>query len=348
MSKCDYVQQVLERRIRHGDYLIHDLPGERELARDMGVSRMTARKAVLRLVQDGMLQRLHTGRLRVRAGAAAAPTRIAFLVPTVLSADVERWRLALHALAGEFHAVIRTVLFLHWDDPLVSEALNTFDAVVLYPSCEAIPPHAAARLQSSASRILVLDQDLTDLGLPSICPFPPAFIARLLDQLLPWSDRGVDCFNIQTIDPVIEVRIRQWNLWRAAHRLPGQLLGQPIRAYGVPLEQAYAEMLRAIDDGQLSARALLCTTAPAALAGVRALHDRGRRVGRDIGVCVINDEGFSRYLTPSLTSLRMPDPAPYLRLCLEWLTDPKRPWTGSLLVQPLEPTIFAGESTGRA
>src|SRR5437763_559811 len=49
-SKTQQRQSIHERRIRHGDYLLTTLPAERELCEDTGASRMTARKAIERLM----------------------------------------------------------------------------------------------------------------------------------------------------------------------------------------------------------------------------------------------------------------------------------------------------------
>ena len=51
------VMAVIERRIAAGDYMLKDLPGERRLADEVGVSYMTARKAVQALLEKKVLTR---------------------------------------------------------------------------------------------------------------------------------------------------------------------------------------------------------------------------------------------------------------------------------------------------
>ena len=51
------ISDIIERRIRHGDYAIAGLPAERELADDVGASRVTVRKALTVLEQKGLLHR---------------------------------------------------------------------------------------------------------------------------------------------------------------------------------------------------------------------------------------------------------------------------------------------------
>lgn len=343
--KAVQIQRILERRIRHGDYHGRDLPTERELAEEAGVSRMTARKAVQRLIDQGLLLRQPNGRV-VANRSEPQQLRVVFLVPSLSSQDVEAWRLGLEKAAGQIGASVRTTLYLHWDDPVILDALDSFDGVFIHPSCEPIPPRIMVRLREAGRAVAVLGRDLSAAGIPSIDLFPPVFIQRLLDHLAGLGHRSIDCFNIQTIDPVIEHRIEQWNLWRAVHRMGGRLLGEPIKPYDVPLAQAYEQAGRLLDEKQLSATAVLCTTAPAAIGAVRAMRDRGIVVGCDLSVCVVNDEGLGRYMSPSLTSVEMPDPMSYLSVCMEWMQRRGEGWIGPLLMQPTQPPLFIGESTG--
>lgn len=59
------VIEVIEQRIARGDYLLKNIPGERKLAQEVGVSYMTARKAVLHLIERQVLTRRPNGTLDV-------------------------------------------------------------------------------------------------------------------------------------------------------------------------------------------------------------------------------------------------------------------------------------------
>lgn len=348
MSKAQQIQRMLERRILYGDYLLQELPAERELAKEVGVSRMTARKAVQSLVQRGVLHRQPNGRLTVTRNGQATELRLAFMVPSLSSMNVERWRLALEKTAARFGGTIRTILYVHWEDPVLLDALDGFDGVFISPSSERIPDRVIDRLRAAGRSIVIVGQDMTSLGLPCVESFPPVFVQRLLDKLAELGHRRIDCFNTQTVDPAISGRIEQWNLWRAVHRMSGELLGHPIQPYEQPLEAAYEQMGQLLDENRITSTALLCTTAPAAIGAMRAMRDRGIHVGRDISVCVVNDEGIARYLSPSLTALETPDLEPYLAVCMDWLRNPRQSWVGPLLLQPVSIPLFVGESTGPA
>ncbi|MFA9478120.1 GntR family transcriptional regulator [Phycisphaerales bacterium AB-hyl4] len=348
MSKAKQIERILERRIRHGDYLLKELPAERELAEEIGVSRMTARKAVQFLVKKGLLQRQPNGRLVVSREAETRLLHVAFLVPSLVSSDVEQWRLALDRLAEKFNMVTRTILYVHWDDPVLLDAAEGLDGMFLIPNCEPMPDRIMERLRTAGRSLVILGQDMSTLGLPSINLFPAVVVQQLLDHLAELGHRHIDCFNVQTVDPVVRARIDQWNLWRASHRMAGRVLGEPIEPYEQPLMSAYKQMGKILDEGKLQGTGLLCLTAPAAIGAARAMADRNIQVGKDISVCVINDEGLARFMTPSLTSIETPDPTPYLSVCLDWLSGSNDQWVGSLLLEPSRLPLFVGSSTGPA
>jgi LacI family transcriptional regulator len=230
MGKIKRLQAILEHRIRHGDYLLTGLPTERKLSEEIGASRMTTRKAVERLVEKGLLERKPNGRLTVRKDMAAdSVVTFAFLVPSTSSGNVERWRLAIETAAGDTGSRVRTILYVHWDDPVLMDAIENFDNVFLFPSGEEVPDHLITRLRRAGRSLAVLEQDVTAHGITSVCLFPAFFTQRLLDVLGELGHRSVDCFNVQTLDPVITSRIEQWNLWRATHCISGQMHGEPVR-----------------------------------------------------------------------------------------------------------------------
>jgi DNA-binding GntR family transcriptional regulator len=59
------VMEAIERRIAAGEFMLKGLPGERKLAEELGVSYMTARKAVLTLIDKQVLARKPNGSLIV-------------------------------------------------------------------------------------------------------------------------------------------------------------------------------------------------------------------------------------------------------------------------------------------
>ena len=350
-QKCPEVAQAIRERIRRGDYPQGVLPGERVLATQSGVSHMTARKAVRLLIEQGLLQRKPNGRLTVksRMRGRAGGLQIAFLAPAHVSSNTERFRVALERMAESFRARVRPVDFVHWDDPVIPETLRSFDGIFLVPYGDALPARLQPHFRMDGHRPVVsFELDLTAWGIPSLDLFPATAIHRLLNHLVELGHRQVDCLATQPENRMTRERIAQWELWRSLHGIEGRLLHQPVKPYESALEQAYQVMTRECERRTFRATALLGASGAEALGAMRAFHERGLRIGRDVSVCAVNDEGLARYVWPSLTSLELPDPSPYLRICLEWMARGGRDWPGPLLMQVPEVPLFKGESTGPA
>ena len=117
---------VLESRVKRGDYALRKLPSENELAEETGVSRMTARKALMHLIDQGVLVRHPHGRLEIANGPARKTTahQIAFLMPPVISEDVQAWQWAVEKAAGEMGGILRPLVFTDWNDVLIPDVLK--------------------------------------------------------------------------------------------------------------------------------------------------------------------------------------------------------------------------------
>lgn len=349
MAKSTQIIELLEKRIRHGDYLIREIPAERELASELGVNGLTVRKAYLKLVEKGLLIRKPNGRLEVNR-SKNVPSRqmqVAFVIPT-FSQHINRWRIAIQKAVGKFNGIVRPIYFLHWDDPVIVNDLASFDGVFLLPNFEPIPERLIEQFRAQNPPVVVLDYDLTEKGIPSLDMLPSVFVQNLLDHLSALGHNRIDCLNIQPHDEVIDNRISQWNIWRAAHNVNGILIDKPIEPpYDIPAaEKAYQEAKTLIKDLR-ETTAILCTTAITAIGVYRACYEEGIKIGKDLSICAIDGEGLCPYLTPSLTSLENSDPNPYLLVCLEWMERGGQNWIGPLRLNPSKPNLFIGESTGR-
>ncbi len=344
MAKYTAIADLLKKRIIHGDYAMKDIPPERELALEVDASRKTARRAVQHLIDNGLLVRQSNGRLAVNRATGGrdrtAPFQLAYLAPTTQSAEIQRTRIALDQVAEEMGARVRPILYLHWDDAQILDVFDGFDAVFLYPRPEPMPQWLIDRLRDGATPAVVFGVDMSHLGVRCVRLFPPVFVQKLLDHLKAKGHRSVDCLNTE-FSPLntMEQRIEQWQLWRMAHGIQGQLIHDP---NGSPMN-SYRTMMRLLKEGRFTATGLFCTTMAAAVGAMRAFHDCNYKVGRDVAICTVNSEGMAEYLVPSVTCLEMQDLRPYIRVVMEWMIHGD--WVGSLLVQPQEVDLFIGEST---
>lgn len=340
--------ELIRKRIELGDHAAGALPGERQLATELGLSRPTVRKAIQQLADEGLLSRGPTGRLLAGAPTPTEGRRrlIAFLHPGRIGSENALWRDGVYDAAEAQDAVVRTLSYAHYGDPVVSTALEGFDGVFLLPLAEeTIPDPLLKRLLNADVRVVVLDQDESAQGLRSVIVFPFEAGEKLLNHLHALGHRRIDCISIHPTNPVIEARLNGWRRFLARKELTGELIGKP--GTGDPLQAAYRAMAAHLKRSERPATAVFGTTAHAAIGAMRALHERGLHIGRDVSICAINDEGFGPYLVPSLTSLQTPPRERYLRKAVEWMLG-EAEWPRPTLVQPRSVPFFAGESTGPA
>lgn len=351
MARTKYMAAAerLAKRIRNGDYQIGGLPPERDLATDLDVSHMTARKAIQQLVNDGLLSRLPNGRLEIQNGTdggapPAVRCRFALLAPAWSSAETDEWSIALAQLAPSLHFSFRVVFYAHVDDPAILNTVKSFDGTFLLAAD--LSTAEIRRLQETGAPFFAINTDWSPHGVPSLRLSPPGMVQRLLDHLAGLGHRRIDCLNVQPSTVSIPERIAQWKVWLAAHGLEGNLFDEPVRSYQDTMPAAYRLVRRLLQDGDLEGcHALLCMTEPAARGALRALVDHGIQPGKDLALCTADFDAHCEYTVPSLTSMEWQDPRPYLATCIRWVQGKSRKWTGPLLLQPADIKVVVRQST---
>ncbi len=334
-------------RIRNGDYHLHELPAERELAVEAGVSYTTVRKAVQRLVDDGLLYRQPNGRAAVRpvedGGKRTAPAQIALLTPAWESPSIAGWRWVLAQVCARFHAASRAVLYTHWDDPIIATTIQGFDGTFLVPEPETPPDALVQTLRTCSRPLVVLDTDWSASGIRSVRLNPNLCANRMLDHLASLGHRKIDYFNVQPGQSPFAV---SWRLWLAAQHLDGELIDAPVEPYSDPLPAAYAVIDRLLREKRFTSKALFCATEPAAIGAMSAMLDHGLQPGHDVAVCTPDGGARTAFCNPSLTAMAEVDRAPYVTVCLEWMLEgAERKWPGRLLLQPDDGRVVVRHST---
>lgn len=336
MAKYDLLSNQLRVRILHGDYVVRPLPAERQLAVEHGVSYMTARRALQHLVDEGLLKRAANGRVEVNRdheqSTLLAP--IAMLSPAYNSHDFDSWRRLIAQTVEAQGGRLRQELYTHWDDPIFTASMHAFSGVFLLPSSERMPQTLINRLAQAECPLVVLDDDLSTHGIPSLRQFSPFIVAPLLDHLRAQGCQRIDCLNVQPLHSVMEQYIEQWQAWTETKGNPGELINAPVAPYESALTQAYCVMQQRLTRNQFTADALFCLTAPAAIGAMRALHEAGIRPGHDVAVCTTNGEGEAEFQIPSLTAFEPGDITPHLAHCINWMLQSDKKWSGPIFMEP--------------
>jgi len=349
MPKYLEFSQLLEMRIRNGDYALAELPTENELAKELGASRKTARRAIELLVDKNVLHRNPYSRPTINHtySKPRGAMQLAFLAPAYYSSNIEGWRFAVDRVGKSFGATVRPIDFVHLDDPVIPKAIDRFDGVFFVPNSETLPPVAVEHLQR-AKHLVCLEADLSSQGVLSLNLLPPRFIHCLGDHLYSLGHRHIDCFNTQPFDHVIQQRAEQWSVWQRMHGGNGRFVNEPVQPYEHPTPKAYAVMKGLLTTGEFKATAIVCLTNPAAQGVTRALQEHGLQVGKDVSVCVMEQVADARFQWPSRTVIEEINPDLYIQMCVDWFSKRTDPWNGPLLIEPSTVSLLKGESTGPA
>lgn len=349
MSKFDKIVEVLAERVRRGEYLTRTFPPERELAVEMNVSRMTARKAVLALVDTGVLERLPNGRIQPKPIDAQGKPRkhVSLLLPAGVSLDHQIWEQAIIAAAEANDITVHPHVHTHPSAMLVQEAADSFDGVFVL--AESLGGNESL-LTKSGKPVFALGNDLSDFGIPSIQLFPVGCGAVLLDHLYELGHRKIAFLSTgEECDEVLNRRARDWEDWMKQHPdCTGQCIRRSADWSADRAELSLSTMNQILGSGHFEDTALLCATVWMAMGAMKALRQHGRTIGKDVSICTFNGERIGRWFAPSITSLEMPDPAPLLERCMDVVRKGKSiAWRGALLRTPGMPALFKGESTSK-
>lgn len=267
------------------------------------------------------------------------------LVPAYNSPEVQAWQSIIARTAPEYDCNIRMVHYAHWDDPTLMRTLRSFAGTFFLPLPNRPPAGVLADIQGLDRRLVVINHDWTEYGLPSMRLYPLAAVQLLLDHLHALGRRRIACFNVQPEDPIVLGRIQQWRMWMARHRLEALLVHEPVEPFHDALPAAHRCATRMLDAHRDAFDSVLCITEAAAIGLVRAMADVGLRAGPDIPVCAVNSQ-IGAFTVPTITSLSTPDAAALVAPCLQWMCRAEtEPWIGPLLIEPQGLTVVEREST---
>lgn len=344
-AKYTEVMSVIERRIREGDYLLSSIPGERKIAEETGVSYMTARRAVLKLLDQKVLIRQTSGALDVHPAYAeqTRPAEVVLLYPAYASTYLTQLRTLVSDFADKRGVRLRPAQFVHWDESSVVETAEQARGSFVIPSGSEIPTRLIETFKEN--KVVILDGNFAESGLPSIRLFSEENLTQVLNHLRDVGHRKIDCLNTQNENEEIVRRIDIWRHWGQSQSITGTLWDQPAPVFTDPTIAAYKLMCKLLGQKRIEATALIATTCPAAIGMMRACWERGIEVGKDLSICSMNIEPPAEFYCPSITGLSTPKLDQVLKRCFDWIFNDSE-WEGSKLMEPTQSSLFLGESTG--
>ncbi|MCZ7644885.1 MAG: GntR family transcriptional regulator [Planctomycetota bacterium] len=310
----EQLKELLRSRIAKGEFKPETaLPDERSLAAELGLSRMTVRRAFVELSREGLLKRVRGRGTFVRGSFAPRPRR--------------RAREALGIVASFDRFALGNEMFYH---RLISGIQQASEKAGLLLACRRIEePHealvSALRRDKALKGLLIVGVTdpvflnlLAALPQPSVlvdsCPPPgdPVFnevnhdgrpaVRAAVEELIRLGhtdigiliSTGTSCFTAQRLEA-----------WEAAHRAHG-LEPDPARVHRIiPCgSSAYATVRKLIQEGRAPTAFFCGAGDELALGAMAAAHDEGWRVPRDLSVVGMGD--VVAFSSPWLSTVRMP------------------------------------------
>jgi DNA-binding LacI/PurR family transcriptional regulator len=339
------IANVIRDRIVQGDYTISSLPSGRKLAAELGVSYLTARRAIEHLVSSGDLSRTASGRLQLDAQPQQAVLNVAMLLQPNESLSEMRWYRALNQAVTQRGGTLRPCYYTHASDAVITDTLEAgFNVIII------IPPHNMSallrdRLSRMADRVMTLFTDMTDLGITCIDGGGASAVGQLLDHLQSLGHRTVDCICTGREGPELMDRIHGWRDAIRQRDMQGQLLNWPHKDKLDAAGRTCALIEQLASKDQFTSTALFCTTPYVAMGATRAATNLGLTVGKDLSLCTFGSCEMASMLTPSITTVITGDEQTILTDALHWLLDEDSD-RSARVIEPKTLSLFIGESTG--
>ena len=316
MLKYERACGLLRLRLAEGAYAARPFPAERDLATELGISYLTARKVVLHLIAEGRLVRSGRGRAVPAPAADSGSRQVTLLTYGWPSQSLLRLERAFAATAATLTVPTDRLHFRDWTDPLLAEVLARPGGTLLVPPAEDPTPGAAALLREARSRVALLGMDGTPLGLPSVDHLPPGGVRLALDHLLALGHRRLAIANVQPHCHTMRARLAEAQAWMRAHpRVAVTLHDAPV-ASGEHSLPAARQLARRILSATTVPRALLGLTMPMAMGAQRAAADLGVD---GLAVVAIDGQALADDLVPAVTAVEIGDLEAVLANTVSWL-----------------------------
>ncbi len=258
MLKYRQVVELLRQRICNGEYPDGTLPAIRQLAEDLGVSYLTARKAVKELKESGIIAHNASNRKIVIDQTVTKHPLVGVITPLWRFSE---WMRAIRNVTAELGGQSRFVTYASDTDPVITEMLSgNFDVILVELPTRRRPDRLLDRLRKLGSRAVVLFHDMSRYGLRSFVCSSPEYIRLFMERLRRCGCRRIDALgSANSGDLECAARLRAWRSFLTRHRLEGECHDPGILPFEHPELKVWQLALRLIDSGRLP-EAVFCLT----------------------------------------------------------------------------------------
>lgn len=298
------VEQHIKQAIKKGA-IVDKLPGERTLAKDLGFSYMTIRKAIDNLVADGILFKIPTKGTFV--GDKKSAKKVTHTIGYFLDSSI------VSGLTSPYYSMIFNALekeatkhgysltyFSDVDDDNLQKRVSRLDGVIL--SCFPRIENIIQEIKQIAP-VVVLDNSSSDKTIPSVIIDNFNAVMDSIDYLVKLGHKRIAFMTGLEDSDVGKNRCAGYQGGLSKHQLP---LDEKLVYRGNYTFKAGvhgAEYFLSLDK---LPTAILCANDSMALGAIRKLLQEGIKVPEQISVMGFDDIDVASQIVPALTTIKAP------------------------------------------
>ncbi len=343
--------ELIRSRVRHGQYLNMPLPGAPKLAKECGISYLTARQALSWLVESGEFVRKDNGRIYRAGSMLETPSlRIANIMPQHVGINY-RWRNAIAASARDHGCSFSDVIYVNCDEPVIFETLDQ-DFDVIFFQIPEISEILFQKMLTISGKLVSLFDDMTEFGIRCFDGMSQEAIIVMMEHLHRRGFTQIDYFMLEMKRLGNDRRREIWSRGLKELGCSGNSYVN-VSEYGVPsILCAYQFAKQLISEQKfIPGQAIYCNNVECAQGVIRALSDAGMRVPEDVSVVSFGNPERAMLNTPSITIVNTPDPQPTVDRLLDCYLGKSGPppslmYNIGLQDVPREQILLHGESVG--
>jgi DNA-binding LacI/PurR family transcriptional regulator len=280
------------------------LPGERSLAKTLGVSYMTARKAIHNLVEQGLLYKVPTKGAFVNTGSQKKPSRtIGYYLDSSIAGGISSPYYALLFSAIEKEASAHDYSVIYFSDNTDSRLRSTLvklDGVIA--SCL---PRVEKTIQviKQSVPVVVIDNSSVDKSIPSVIIDDFNAYVRSVDYVASLGHRRIGFMCGLADSDVGKNRFAGYAHGLKKHKIAFDktlvFRGNYSFESGIDGAEYFQSLKR-------PPSAIVCANDQMALGAIKTLDSVGVRVPEDISVIGFDDIEIASQITPALTTVAAP------------------------------------------
>lgn len=320
------VRDKLLASIRSGEFPAgHQLPAEYDLAARFGVSHMTARRAVIELVETGIVER------RARKGTfirALSPDRLALttlqLVCATYESSLTRAFLTLGARAAERRGWgIRVVRMHSGHDHAGIQAVLSGEPALVLMDAASLRDTLGEALRKADGRAVLLGNRLDPSGdVPAVVADDAQAIRLAVEHLQAAGHQHIALLCNHPSDANEQVQVGAWRACLDGLVEPSEtaryLASANTPRYQCATPLAYEVVRRQLDSDWQRVSALVCLGDELALGALAACRDAGRPVPGRMSLVNSGDSALMAYAHPPVTCINV-DMERHLELAIAML-----------------------------